>query len=59
MARMSESDIAAWNEASRLNPARGAAEHMDDPRVPAAMTAVGANLGAVLGNLERLVGASV
>jgi hypothetical protein len=53
--RSAEPDLAAWNEASRLNPGRGAADHMDDPRVPAAFASLGANMGPAMENLERLV----
>jgi hypothetical protein len=55
IARSSESDLASWTEASRLNPGRGAADHMDDPRVPAAFASLGANLGPAMSNLEQLV----
>jgi hypothetical protein len=57
MARAVEPDLAAWTEASRLNPGRGAADHMDDPRVPAAFASLGAHLEPAMSNLERLVGA--
>jgi hypothetical protein len=59
MARLSDADIGAWSEASRLNVAGGAANHLDDPRVPAAFTAMGEHLGGAMANLERLVGAGV
>ena len=55
VARTAEPDLAAWNEACRLNPGRGAADHLDDPRVPAAFASLGANIGPALSNLERLV----
>jgi hypothetical protein len=55
IARGSEPDIAAWNESSRLNPARGAADHLDDPRVPAAFASMGANIGPAIANLEQRV----
>lgn len=54
LARGAEPDLAAWAEASRLNPGRGAAEHMDDPRIPAAFATMGANLGAAMTNLQRV-----
>jgi hypothetical protein len=57
MARTMDPDIGAWVEASRLNPASGAAEHMDDPRVPAAFAAMGEHLGAAMANFERLAAA--
>jgi hypothetical protein len=54
VARMSEPDLAAWSEACRLNPARGAAEHLDDPRVTDAFGTMGANIGAALENLSAV-----
>ena len=57
-ARSSDPALNAWTEASRLNPARGAAGHLDDPRVPTAFESLGANIGAAMTNLERLAGAS-
>ncbi len=55
-ARGAEPDLAAWSEAARLNPTRGAAQHMDDPRVLDAFTTLGAHIGPALENLARLVG---
>jgi hypothetical protein len=57
MARGSEPDVAAWNSASRLNPAGGAGGHMDDPRLPEAFATIGEHIGPAMHNLERLVGA--
>lgn len=57
-ARMGHPDVNAWTERTRLNPARGAAEHFDDPRVAAAFASMGANFGAAIANLERVVGAT-
>jgi len=57
-ARSSDPALNAWTEASRLNPARGAAGHLEDPRVPTAFESLGANIGAAMTNLERLAGAS-
>jgi hypothetical protein len=54
-ARGLEPDLAAWDEACRLNPGRGAANHLDDPRVSAAFATIGAKFGAAMSNLERLV----
>jgi len=54
-ARALEPDLAAWDEACRLNPARGAANHLDDPRVPAALASVGTHFGPAMANLEHLV----
>ncbi len=55
LARSGEPDIGAWNDASRLNPARGVADHLDDPRVPAAFASIRSHVGVALSNLERLV----
>jgi hypothetical protein len=55
MARSADPDLAAWTERCRLNPARGAAEHLDDPRVAAAFSSLATNIGPALRNLERLV----
>ena len=46
----------AWNDSSRLNPARGAGEHFDDPRVSAGFVSIGANMGKAMENLARLAG---
>ena len=54
MARGGEPDLAAWNEACRLNPGRGAADHLDDPRVSEAFASLGASIGPAMSNLERL-----
>jgi hypothetical protein len=55
IARSAEPDIAAWTERCRLNPARGAVDHLDDPRVQAAFTSLAANLGPAMENLERVL----
>jgi hypothetical protein len=55
VARSAEADLAAWNDASRLNPARGASDHKDDPRIPAAFGKIFEHIGPALSNLERLV----
>jgi hypothetical protein len=54
-ARSAEPDFAAWDEACRLNPARGAIDRMDDPQLQEAFATLGANLGPALENLERAV----
>jgi hypothetical protein len=54
MARAMDPQMSAWTEATRLNPARGAAAHLDDPRVPAAFAAMGEHFGPAMTNLERL-----
>jgi hypothetical protein len=57
-ARGADPDIAAWNDTCRLNPARAAAEHFDDPQVVDAFTTIGSSFGAAMVNLERLAGAA-
>jgi hypothetical protein len=54
MARSAESDLAAWTDACRLNPAKGAGERAkDDPQVAAAFAALAANVGPAIKNLAR------
>jgi hypothetical protein len=54
--RGAEPELAAWNEGCRLNPARGAGDHFDDPRVQSAFATLGDNIGAALHNLGQLTG---
>ena len=54
-ARSAVPELAAWNEACRLNPTRGASAHLDDPAVADAFEVMGANLFPALENLQRLV----
>lgn len=56
--RMAEPDLAAWNEDSRLNPARGVREHLDDPRVQTAFARLAANMEPAIANLERILAAT-
>jgi hypothetical protein len=53
-ARATDADLGPWTESCPLNPARGAAAHLADPRVSAAFATIGANLFPALENLERL-----
>ena len=53
MARLQEPDLMAWNESSRLNPARGAAGHLDDPRVGDAVASMMTNTDRALRNLKE------
>ena len=55
LARAAVPELAAWNEGCRLNPARGAAEHLDDPRVQSAFASLGANIGPAMQNLDRIL----
>jgi hypothetical protein len=59
MARTMDPHMNGWVEASRLNPAKGAVAHMDDPRVPAAFAAMGEHFAPAMANLERLAAALV
>jgi hypothetical protein len=54
IARGAEPDLGAWTEECRLNPARGAADHLDDPHVQTAFQALVTNMGPALSNLEQL-----
>jgi putative NAD(P)-binding protein len=58
LARSSDAELNAWTEASRLNPARGAADHLDDPNVLAAFTSIGENIGAAMANLALIAGSA-
>jgi NAD(P)-binding Rossmann-like domain len=55
MARSAEPELAAWTERCRLNPARGAAEHLDDRTVQEAFTSLAANIGPAAENLGRVL----
>jgi len=55
MERTANPDIAAWTGRCRLDPARSAPEHMDDPQVSAAVASLGVNLGPAMENLRRRV----
>jgi hypothetical protein len=57
MARTMDPVLGEWAQTARLNVAAAAAEHMDDPRVPAAYAAMGQHFGAAMENLERLTAA--
>jgi hypothetical protein len=55
VARSAELELSAWTEHCRLNPAREAAEHLDDPKVQDAFTSLAANIGSAMENLERVL----
>ena len=55
IARMSDPEVTAWNDRCRLNPARGAADHMDDERVSGAFTSIMSNMGPAMENLGRIL----
>ena len=56
-ARGAEPDLAEWDGQCRLNPARGASDHLDDPRVPAAFQVIAQNYGAAMRNLTDALAA--
>jgi hypothetical protein len=59
VARLQEPDLLAWNESCRLNPARGASNHLDDARVADALASVMTNTGRALRHLkQRVTGAT-
>lgn len=53
MARSVEPEIAAWNAGCRLDPARAAGEHIEDPALAQALGAVASNFGPAMENLAR------
>jgi hypothetical protein len=55
MARSAEPELAAWTERCRLNPARGAAEHLEEPEVQQAFESLAANVEPAIQNLERVL----
>ncbi len=55
MARAADPEISGWTDGCRLNPARNASAHLDDPRVADAFTVIGDNIFPALENLDRLV----
>ena len=55
-ARTSESDLAAWSESCRLNPASGAVERASEPEIAAAFTSLMRNFGPAMRNLAARVG---
>ncbi len=53
VARAANVEVAAWNHASRLNPARAVADHMDDNGVAEARSVMRMHTQAAVQNLER------
>lgn len=53
-ARGAVREITAWNDSTRLNPARGFESRMDDPDVLASLDVLGRHVGAAFGNLATL-----
>ena len=51
---MSDPEVSAWMARSRLNAARGLADHMDDPLMQDALARFVANAEPATANLERL-----
>jgi hypothetical protein len=54
-ARGAVPEIAAWNEACRLNPASGAMARTADPQVAAAFTSIITDIGPAMRNLHQRV----
>ena len=50
-----EADLQTWLERSRLNVGRGTVDHLDDPRMQAALTRLTTNMEPALTNLRRLM----
>ena len=57
-ARGAESDIAAWSDQNRLNPAGGAASRRAEPEIAAGFATISENAVAAVENLGRMVEAS-
>jgi hypothetical protein len=55
-ARAVEPDLAAWDASCRLNPARAATDHLDDPRVTESFTVIATNLELAMHNLTERLG---
>ncbi len=56
MARSANPELAAWTERCRLNPARGAAEQLDNTAVQKAFTSLATNIGPAMENLQNVLG---
>jgi hypothetical protein len=54
VATMSDPEVGPWREASRLNAARGVADHLDDPAVVSAVGRFSAFSDPAIENLRRL-----
>ncbi len=54
LARGAEPDLGAWTESCRLNPARGALDHFDEPQIQTAFETLATHTAPALQNLERL-----
>ena len=50
-----EPDLVAWKDRSRLDAARGMAEHMDEPRMQEALHRLLLNTEPAMANLNRLL----
>ena len=54
-AHTAEPDLAAWRDRSRMNALRGLEDHLDDPRLQAAMAQMMNHLAPALENADRLL----
>jgi hypothetical protein len=52
--RGAEADLAKWNAQCRLDPARAAMDHINEPKVQEAFGSLAANIGPAISNLQRL-----
>jgi hypothetical protein len=59
VARSTEPHIADWTERCRLNPARGAADHIGEPGVQESFSSLATNFGSAMQNLERVLAGAV
>jgi hypothetical protein len=57
VARVRDEAIGAWNAASRLNPARAALDHIDEPAVAESLAFMIEHTRTALKNLEGVAGA--
>jgi hypothetical protein len=55
-ARGADPAVGGWDARSRLNPAQGARDRLEDPRVAEAYTSLAASVGPAMANLERRLG---
>jgi hypothetical protein len=58
VARVRDEAVGPWDAASRLNPARSALEHLDDPDVAESLAFMVEHTRDALANLERAAAAA-
>jgi hypothetical protein len=57
VARIRDEAVRPWDATSRLNPARAAFDHLDDPDVAESLAFMGEHTRHALENLERAAAA--